>query len=127
MMKPSKFHRSGAHLPVRNLRETLDYYRDKIGFYEEWIFGDKDSGIKRDDMRLLFVEDPGYTATINNQTNRLSLMWFVDNIDEIFSEFKQRGIEIVSPLEDYPYDLREFVFIDVNGYCIRVAEGIEKE
>ena len=54
-------------------------------------------------------------------------MWFVDNIDEIFSEFKQRGIEIVSPLEDYPYDLREFVFIDVSGYCIRVAEGIEKE
>ena len=126
-MKPKKFHRSGPHLPVKNLRETLDYYRDTLGFYEEWTFGDKDAGLRRDDMRLLFGEDPAYTAVINNQTNRLSLMWFVDNIDKIFSEFKQRGIEIVSPLKDYPYDLREFAFIDINGYCIRVAEGMEKE
>ncbi|MEP7374979.1 MAG: VOC family protein [Chitinophagaceae bacterium] len=125
-MKPLKFHRSGAHLPVRNLKETLDYYRDKLGFYEEWTFGHKDGGIKRDDMRLLFGEDPGYTAIINNATNRLNLIWFVDNIDEIFSEFQQRGVEILSPLKDYPYDLREFAFIDINGYCIRAAEGIQK-
>ena len=78
-------------------------------------------------MRLLFGEDPGYTAMINNQTNRLNLVWFVDNIDELFSEFKERGIEIVNPLKDYPYDLREFAFIDINGYYIRVAEGIERK
>lgn len=126
-MKPKKFHRSGPHLPVKNLRETLDYYRDKLGFYEEWTFGDKDGGIRRDDMRLLFGEDPVYTATINSQSNRLSLMWFADNIDEIFSELKQRGIEIASPLTDYPYELREFAFIDINGYYIRVAEAIEKK
>jgi hypothetical protein len=29
-------------------------------------------------------------------------------------------------LKDYPYELREFAFIDINGYYIRVAEGIEK-
>ena len=77
-------------------------------------------------MRLLFGEDPAYTATINNQTNRLNLMWFVDNVDEIFSELKQKGVEIESPLKEYPYGLREFAFIDINGYYIRVAEGIEK-
>jgi uncharacterized glyoxalase superfamily protein PhnB len=126
-MKSIKFHRSGAHLPVRNLRETLDYYRDTLGFYEEWTFGDKDGGIRRDDMRLLFCEDPGYAGTINNQTKRLSLLWFVDNIDEIYSEFRERGIEIVSPLKEYPYDLREFAFVDINGYYIRVAEGIGKK
>jgi uncharacterized glyoxalase superfamily protein PhnB len=126
-MKPKKFHRSGPHLPVKNLRETLDYYRDTLGFYEEWTFGDKDGGIRRDDMRILFVEDPAYAATINNQTNRFNLMWFVDNIDEIFSELKEKGIEMVSPLADYPYELREFAFVDINGYYIRVAEQIEKK
>ena len=85
-----KFHRSGIHLPVRNLRRTLDYYRDTLGFYEEWTWGEKDGGIRRDDMRLLFGEDPGYTGIVNNETNRLNLMWFVDNIDEIYSELKER-------------------------------------
>jgi len=34
--------RCGAHLPVKDLRMTLDYYRDVLGFYDEWTFGDKD-------------------------------------------------------------------------------------
>ena len=126
-MKPGKFHRSAPHLPVKNVRETLDYYRDVLGFYEEWTYGDKDGGIQRDDMRILFAEDPGHAAAINTQTNRLNLMWFVDNIDEIFSELKQRGVGIESPLQQYPYGLREFAFIDINGYYIRVAEGVENE
>ncbi|HKZ64929.1 MAG TPA: hypothetical protein VJ111_01170 [Chitinophagaceae bacterium] len=58
---------------------------------------------------------------------RLNLLWFVDNIDEIYSEFKERRIEITSPLKDYPYGLREFGFIDINGYYIRVAEGTGKK
>jgi catechol 2,3-dioxygenase-like lactoylglutathione lyase family enzyme len=45
-MKPGKFHRYAPHLPVKNLRETLDYYRDVLGFYEEWTYGDRDGGIK---------------------------------------------------------------------------------
>ncbi len=34
-MKIKKFIRSNPHLPVRNLRETLDYYRNTLGFYDE--------------------------------------------------------------------------------------------
>ncbi len=126
-MKAKKFIRSGPHLPVRNLRHTLDFYRDTLGFYEEWTWGDKDGGIRRDEMRLLFGEDPAFTDAINNQQNRLPLMWFVENIDDVFAEFKGRKIEIASTLKEHPYGLREFAFIDVNGYYIRVAEGIEKE
>jgi uncharacterized glyoxalase superfamily protein PhnB len=124
-MKAKKFIRSGPHLPVRNLKQTLDFYRDTLGFYEEWTWGDKDGGIRRDDMRLLFGEDPDFTDAINNQENRLSLVWFVDNIEEIYSEFKGRNIEIVSELKDHPYGLREFAFTDINGYYIRVSEGTE--
>jgi uncharacterized glyoxalase superfamily protein PhnB len=124
-MKTKKFHRCGAHLPVINLRETLDYYRDKFGFYEEWTFGDIDGGIRRDDMRLLFGEDAAYVQKINNDTARFNLIWFVENIDEIYTEYQDRGIEIVSPLTTYTYGMREFAIIDINGYYIRIAQGIE--
>ena len=53
-------------------------------------------------------------------------MWFVDNIDEIFSEFKNKEITIVDKLKYHPYGLREFAFIDINGYYIRIAEGVNK-
>jgi len=124
-MKTKKFHRSATHLPVINLRETLDYYRDTLGFYEEWTEGKTDGGIRRDEMRMLFGEDASYARKINSDGAYFNLLWFVDNIDEIYSEFQKRSIEIISPLTVYPYGLREFSFIDINGYCIRIAEGVD--
>lgn len=124
-MKNKKFHRCGAHLPVINLRETLDYYRDKFGFYEEWTEGAIDGGIRRDDMRMLFGEDAAHVKLINTNTARLNLIWFVDNINEVYAEYQDRGIEIVNPLKSYTYGMREFAIIDLNGYYIRVAEGID--
>jgi uncharacterized glyoxalase superfamily protein PhnB len=125
LMKTKKFIRAGAHLPVKNLRDTLTFYKDMLGFYDEWTWQDKDGGIRRDEMRLLFGVNPGYVDKINNASSQFNLMWFVDNLDEVYAEFKDRGIEIASPLKEYPYELREFAFIDINGYYIRVAEGIE--
>ena len=126
-MATKKFIRSNPHLPVKNLRVTLDYYRDKLGFYDEWTLGDKDGGIRRDDLMLLFAEDDDFTGDINNSQHRLPLMWFVDNIEQVLSEFKQRNIELADDLRVHPYGLREFAFVDVNGYYIRVAEGVERE
>jgi uncharacterized glyoxalase superfamily protein PhnB len=123
-MKTKKFIRSSPHLPVKDLKQTLDYYRETLGFYDEWTEGDKDGGIRRDDMRLLFGEDAGFTAAINNTKHRLPLMWFVDNIDSVYAELQERNVEIADGLKTHLYGLREFAFIDINGYYIRVAEGI---
>jgi uncharacterized glyoxalase superfamily protein PhnB len=125
-----KFIRSNPHLPVKNLQETLDYYKNVLGFENEWTWPNKDGAVKdggigRDDMRLLFAEDSEFTNAINSDTKRLPLMWFVENIDEVFAEFKTRAIEIVDSLKTHPYGLREFSFIDINGYYIRVAERSE--
>lgn len=83
--------------------------------------GEKDGGIKRNDMRILFGENATYTETINNSKNRLPLLWFVDNIEEIYAEFQDGKIEIASVLKEHSYGLREFAFIDINGYYIRIA------
>jgi|SRR6185503_12650438 len=121
-MKTKKFIRSNPHLPVNNLRETLDYYRDTLGFYDEWTWADKDGaltdgGIRRDEMRLLFGQDAAFVKS------GLQLMWFVENIDEIYAEYLAKGIEIVAAPAVHSYGLHEFAFVDINGYYIRVAEG----
>ena len=123
-MKAKKFTRCGVHLPVINLKLTLDYYRDTLGFYDEWTEGATDGGIRRDDMRMLFGEDAAHVKQINNGTARLNLLWFVDNINEVYTEFQEKGIQTETPLTDYSYGLREFAFIDINGYYIRIAESI---
>jgi len=46
-------------------------------------------------------------------------MWFVDNVDEVFSEFQKRKIEFADTLNTPAYGLKEFAFVDINGYYIR--------
>lgn len=121
-MKEKRMIRTSPHLPVRNLRETFDFYRTHLGFYEEWTFGEKDGGIRRDELRLMFAEDPDFVAAINNPNHRLPLLWFVENIDGIFVEYKEKNIELADTLRTHSYGMREFAFVDINGYYIRVAE-----
>ncbi|MBD0331868.1 MAG: VOC family protein [Chitinophagaceae bacterium] len=89
-MKRYKFIRSTSHFPVKDLQQTLAYYRDVLGFYDEWTFGNKDGGIRRDDLRLLFGEDPEHVSMLNNENTRFNMLWFVENIEEILSEFKRK-------------------------------------
>jgi hypothetical protein len=55
-----KFYPERTSPSCKSLRLTLDYYHNTLGFYNEWSFGDKDGGIERDEMRLLFAEDAGF-------------------------------------------------------------------
>ena len=75
-------------------------------------------------MRLIFAEHPTLVHDMNTNSHRLPLIWFVDNIEKVYEEFQNRHIEFADHLRTHSYGLREFAFIDINGYYIRVAEGI---
>ena len=115
-----KFIRNTPHLPVKDLLETLDYYRELLGFTGEWTMG-KDGGISRDDMHLLFAEDKEFTLIVNIEKRRLPLVWFVEDIKAVYKEFKDKGIHLADDLRKHPYGLWEFAFIDINGYYIRIS------
>jgi uncharacterized glyoxalase superfamily protein PhnB len=120
-----KFNRLNAFIPVKDLKKTIDFYKTGFGFYEDWAMG-TDGGLRRDDLRLVFCQDPEYVEVINNDIYSFVFIWFVDNVDAIYQEFKERKIEITSELENKPWHIREFSIKDINGYTIRVSEGMNK-
>jgi hypothetical protein len=125
-MKPGRFIRSAPHLPVKNLQASIDYYLNTLGFTDHWIFGSKDGGVSRDDLRLIFAEDAALADAINSTSQRFPILWFVENIDEIYLEFQSRNVTISDSLRLHPYGMREFAFVDINGYYIRVAEQVNE-
>ncbi len=74
-------------------------------------------------MRLMFSEEPAYSNSVNNQDFKYFLMWFVDDLEDVFTEFKNRNIDFQYGIEVKPWGLREFGIRDPNGYLIRVAEN----
>jgi hypothetical protein len=126
-MKQKKFNHLTAFIPVRDIHETLNYYRDSLGFYDEWTMG-TDGGLRRDDLHVLFQQVPGYLSAINNDNYRFVLIWFVDNVDDIYNEFKnERKIPIIADIKNTPWGIREFSIYDINGYLIRISEAIPSE
>lgn len=117
-----KFLRFTPHLPVKHLQDTLDYYRERLGFYGEWIWEEKDGGIGRGDLKLLFMEDPAHAAIINTPEHRMPILWFVEDIREVYAELVANGIEMAHPVRLQPFNLWQFDFIDINGYMIQVVE-----
>ncbi|HSZ34097.1 MAG TPA: hypothetical protein VK772_12345 [Puia sp.] len=122
-MAALSFIRNSPHLPVKNLKQTIEYYRDTLGFNDEWTSGEKDGGISRNEMRMIFGEDPDFVNDINNDKHRLPLLWFVENINEVYTEYLEKKICIADKLRLHSYGLREFAFVDINGYYIRIAEA----
>lgn len=123
-MKQKKFYKVTPFIPVRNLRQTLDYYKNKLGFDNEWIMN-KDGGIQRDEMRLLFGENPDHLLSINSDKHKFELVWFVDCVDDIYNEYIEKEIEALTKPTDEPWGIREFTIKDINGYLIRISETIQ--
>jgi predicted lactoylglutathione lyase len=75
-MKPKKFIGANPHLPVKNLQQTLAYYRDNLGFYEEWTLTNDegkviDGGIRRDDIHAYGLKEFAF-ADINGYYIRVT-------------------------------------------------------
>ncbi len=123
-MNKKQFFHIIPFLSVRDIQETIDYYKNKLGFSEEWTWGEADGGISRNELALLFNKHPTHVDRINTEEKRFELVWFVFSVDDIYDEFKANGVEIVKEPQDEPWGQREFSFIDINGYLIRVSQSI---
>jgi catechol 2,3-dioxygenase-like lactoylglutathione lyase family enzyme len=119
------FYNTIPFLPVRDIRETIRYYKTHLGFKEEWFWGEPptDAGCHRDELSLLFKEDP----LLSERIQGFELVMFVDDVDGIYKEFKTNpDIEIAAPIKDEPWGIREFTIRDINGYLLRISCSLER-
>jgi|SRR4030095_1304461 len=121
-MTEKKFWKVSPHLPVKDVKETVEWYKQNLGFGEEWFYGDPvtDGGCRRDEMRFLF----GIGSEPFQPLKGVSLILFVTNVDEVYNEIRERGLQIVSEIKNYDYGIREFSLLDCNGYLLRFSESI---
>lgn len=108
-------------LAVKDLHVTASYFKEKLGFaldftapgWEFLSFGDFKVmlGECRDEMTA--------EATGNHS-------WFahalVENVDEVYTELKERGAEILSPIANKPWGIREFAAVTPDGHRITFGQ-----
>lgn len=118
------------HLQVRNLEESIGFYRDVLGFHLEWLDeDDQDFGMammSRGDKSISFSnqshsEDSDFVSEFSGE-----LLMFEEEVDLLFEDISNFA-DVVTPnfSVDKPisesHGLRRFTIRDCNGYRITFA------
>jgi predicted enzyme related to lactoylglutathione lyase len=111
-------------IAVPDLEASAAFYRDVLGFEVREIGDPGWRFYYRKQVTIMAGECPD--ALPPRELGDHS--WFayieVDDIDALYASVAQRGAEVISPLADQPWGMREFGIRTVDGHRIRFGRGI---
>lgn len=107
---------------VSDVLATAEYYRDKLGFTIDFQWENPPSYIvlHRDEIAIHLAE----SSNVVPLSPFPALYVFVHDVDHIYEEYASRGVQIVGPISDTDYQMREFMIEDINGTRLMIGKGI---
>ncbi len=109
-------------LAVRNMRETIEFYKNSLGFEMGLVFPDANNPryaeLSKDGMVLMFISAKDCKIGSEEKLGiGVNLYMQIDgDIDEYYQELKRRRVKIAVDIADEPYGIRDFTVEDINGY-----------
>jgi uncharacterized glyoxalase superfamily protein PhnB/GNAT superfamily N-acetyltransferase len=110
---------SEAVFAVADVRATIAYYRNVLGFESEWLWGDPPTfgGAVWGRIQVMFCLDLNLQSKVTGHQH----FFRVDNVQALYDRHKAAGANIVSAIENKPWGAREYTVLDPNGYNLRFA------
>ncbi|MEO0939429.1 MAG: VOC family protein [Pseudomonadota bacterium] len=104
-------------LATPDVKAACAWYVDALGFSLHFLYGDPPvhGAIVLDQACVHFWEGP---ALLNANW----LYFDVTDLDAIYARAQQGGVTITKAPETYPWGMREFNAVDLNGYNIRFGQ-----
>ena len=115
-----KLFRAEPVFRVNNLPESVEFYRDKLGFNVDFIYGDPpyysivSHGEWSGDLVSIHLSQSAEPKAIESAGHLLIFMG--TGLDKLYEHYKANGVTILAPPEDKPWGMREFMIEDCNGY-----------
>ena len=115
---PNRKVKSTRHvLAVKDLKIETEYYIDKLGFERDftapgWEF------LSFGDFRVMLGECSDEMTAEETGNHSWFAHALVENVDEVYGEFIDRGAKILSPIADKPWGIRDFSVVTPDGHRI---------
>lgn len=115
-------------LEVRDLTETIAFYRDKLGFELLATMGEDPSQptwchLRRDDVGLMFTWSPPHDHDDDDDHSHEpalggSLYFTVADVDALHEEWKSKVDNFDWAPETQEYGMRDMGLVDPNGFLL---------
>ena len=115
-----KFKKSVTILYSSNIKESIDYFVEKLGFEDKWEWEDPPTfgGIVKDDVEIFFC--------LNGQGSPGTWMCvIVDDVDAYYESIKDKGAKIISQPQSMEWNMREMLVEAPDGHIIRFGHNTE--
>ena len=105
-----------------DIRRSLQYYTEVLGFDSKWEWGDPPTfgGVSKDLVDVFFCKDgqgqPGTWVAV-----------MVNNVEELYERIKTKEGRVLAPPEDKEWGLREMLVEDPDGHVIRVGQPVARD
>jgi uncharacterized glyoxalase superfamily protein PhnB len=111
-----------------NMEDTLAYYADKLGFACEGRWGDPPDYaiVERDGHAIHFRFTDCLVSNPDKYADELLDAYVgVDDADELYEEYRSRGVAFSRELGNMPYGMREFVVKDCDGRLLAFGADMD--
>lgn len=121
-----------AHLYVRDLKASTEFFAGKLGFTIDFVYGDPPfyGQVSRDHAKLALrlVCEPVFAGDIREREQLLSAALTVataDEIKQLYLTYQDAGVRFGQTLKKEPWGARTFVVLDPDGNRILFAGPAE--
>jgi uncharacterized glyoxalase superfamily protein PhnB len=111
---------------VDRLDDALAFYEQRLGFERDFVYEDFYASVSRDGAVIHLKCAPKLQAERAHRRSEEHLDAFlaVSGVRELHDELVRRGAPIVKPLEQRPWDQRDFYVEDPDGYILCFSEAV---
>ena len=117
-----------AHLYVRDLKASTDFFTTKLGFTLDFVYGDPPfyAQVSRDNARLALrsMDESFFTEDIREREDLLSAsitLARADEIQQLFLTYQSANVPVHQPLRTEPWQAQTFIVKDPDGNLILFA------
>lgn len=121
-----RLERGAPQFLVLDVDKSAAYYREKLGFTLDFIYGGFYASVSRDDVtiHLKLVDEADPCRALRLEGEHLDIYIRTAGVEALYAELQQRGAAILRPLEQTEWGTREFAVEDDNGYILYFGEPV---
>lgn len=105
-------------LAVLDLERSARYYRDVLGFEVREVGDPGWRFFVRDDCFIMAGECPDALPPEQLGDHSYFAYLVVDGIDQLYAELTAKGVTLIKPLRNEPWNMREFGVRTIDGHRI---------
>jgi catechol 2,3-dioxygenase-like lactoylglutathione lyase family enzyme len=117
-----------AHLYVRDVKASADFFTTKLGFKTDFVYGDPPfyGQVSRDNARLVLrsMDESFFSQDIREREGLLSAsitLASADEIKQLFLAYEAADVVFAQTLRNEPWQAKTFIVRDTDGNLILFA------